>query len=48
MQPGRKPASAADAPLVHNILVLVISGDRGLAVLYTTNVIRYVTQFRKF
>jgi F-type H+-transporting ATPase subunit gamma len=45
-QPGREilhPLLTRRAQ-VRNILVLVISGDRGLAGAYNTNVIRYVTQ----
>ncbi len=46
MQPGRENLHPllTRRPQVHNILVLVISGDRGLAGAYNTNVIRYVTQ----
>jgi F-type H+-transporting ATPase subunit gamma len=50
-QPGRTSLHPllAHRPVVHNILVVVISGDRGLAGAYNTNVIRFVIQhFNKF
>jgi F-type H+-transporting ATPase subunit gamma len=45
-QPGRENLHPllTCRPKVRNLLVLVISGDRGLAGAYTTNVIRCVTQ----
>ena len=45
-QPGREVLHPllTHRSQVHNVLVLVISGDRGLAGAYNTNVIRYVTQ----
>jgi F-type H+-transporting ATPase subunit gamma len=45
-QPGREILHPllTIRPQIRNILVLVISGDRGLAGAYKTNVIRYVTQ----
>ena len=45
-QPGRENLHPllTRRPQVSNILVLVVSGDRGLAGAYNTNVIRYVTQ----
>ena len=45
-QPGRENLHPllTRRPQVRNVLVLVISGDRGLAGAYNTNVIRYVTQ----
>jgi F-type H+-transporting ATPase subunit gamma len=45
-QPGRENLHPllTRRPQVRNILVLVVSGDRGLAGAYNTNVIRYVTQ----
>jgi F-type H+-transporting ATPase subunit gamma len=45
-QPGREILHPllTIRPQIRNILVLVISGDRGLAGAYNTNVIRYVTQ----
>jgi F-type H+-transporting ATPase subunit gamma len=45
-QPGRENLHPllTHRPQVRNLLVLVISGDRGLAGAYNTNVIRYVTQ----
>jgi F-type H+-transporting ATPase subunit gamma len=47
---ARQPGRAILHPLlarrseIHNVLVVVISGDRGLAGAYNTNVIRFVTQ----
>jgi F-type H+-transporting ATPase subunit gamma len=45
-QPGRENLHPLLTRRSHvsNILVLVVSGDRGLAGAYNTNVIRYVTQ----
>jgi F-type H+-transporting ATPase subunit gamma len=45
-QPGRENLHPllTRRPQVRNVLVLVVSGDRGLAGAYNTNVIRYVTQ----
>ncbi len=45
-QPGREVLHPllTRRPQVRNVLVLVVSGDRGLAGAYNTNVIRYVTQ----
>jgi len=45
-QPGRAILHPllASRPEIHNILVVVISGDRGLAGAYNANVIRYTTQ----
>jgi F-type H+-transporting ATPase subunit gamma len=45
-QPGRAILHPllVSRPEVHNILVVVISGDRGLAGAYNTNIIRYATQ----
>jgi F-type H+-transporting ATPase subunit gamma len=45
-QPGRAVLHPllACRPVINNILVVVISGDRGLAGAYNTNIIRYVTQ----
>lgn len=45
-QPGRTSLHPllARRPTVRNVLVVVISGDRGLAGAYNTNVIRFVTQ----
>lgn len=45
-QPGRAVLHPllARRPAINNILVLVISGDRGLAGAYNTNIIRFVTQ----
>ncbi len=45
-QPGREILHPllTRRPQVRNVLVLVVSGDRGLAGAYNTNVIRYVTQ----
>ncbi len=45
-QPGRAVLHPllAHRPLVHNVLVVVISGDRGLAGAYNSNVIRFVVQ----
>jgi len=45
-QPGRASLHPllARRPTVRNVLVVVISGDRGLAGAYNTNVIRFVTQ----
>ena len=45
-QPGREVLHPllTRRPQVRNVLVLVISGDRGLAGAYNTNVIRFVTQ----
>ncbi len=45
-QPGRENLHPllTRKPRVRNVLVLVVSGDRGLAGAYNTNVIRYVTQ----
>jgi len=45
-QPGRAVLHPllAHRPAINNILVLVISGDRGLAGAYNTNIIRFVTQ----
>jgi F-type H+-transporting ATPase subunit gamma len=45
-QPGRAILHPllARRPEVHNVLVVVISGDRGLAGAYNTNVIRFVIQ----
>ena len=46
-QPGRAVLHPllARRPAINNILVLVISGDRGLAGAYNTNVIRFVIQY---
>ncbi len=46
-QPGRATLHPllAHRPSVRNILVVVISGDRGLAGAYNSNIIRYVTQY---
>ncbi len=45
-QPGREVLHPllTRRPQVRNVLVLVVSGDRGLAGAYNTNIIRYVTQ----
>jgi F-type H+-transporting ATPase subunit gamma len=45
-QPGRTSLHPllARRPKVHNVLVVVISGDRGLAGAYNSNVIRFVIQ----
>jgi len=45
-QPGRTILHPllARRPEVHNVLAVVISGDRGLAGAYNTNIIRFVTQ----
>jgi len=45
-QPGRTTLHPllASRPEVHNVLVVAISGDRGLAGAYNTNIIRFVTQ----
>jgi F-type H+-transporting ATPase subunit gamma len=45
-QPGRENLHPllTRRPEVRNVLVLVVSGDRGLAGAYNTNVIRYVAQ----
>ena len=45
-QPGRASLHPllARRPEVHNVLVVVISGDRGLAGAYNSNVIRFVIQ----
>jgi F-type H+-transporting ATPase subunit gamma len=45
-QPGRENLHPllTRRPQVRNVLVLVVSGDRGLAGAYNTNVIRYVIQ----
>jgi F-type H+-transporting ATPase subunit gamma len=45
-QPGRAVLHPllARRPEIHNVLVVVISGDRGLAGAYNTNIIRFVTQ----
>jgi F-type H+-transporting ATPase subunit gamma len=45
-QPGRAVLHPllAHRPAINNILVVVISGDRGLAGAYNTNIIRFVTQ----
>ena len=45
-QPGRAILHPllASRPEVHHILVVTISGDRGLAGAYNTNIIRFVTQ----
>jgi F-type H+-transporting ATPase subunit gamma len=45
-QPGRENLHPllTRRPRVGNVLVLVVSGDRGLAGAYNTNVVRYVTQ----
>jgi F-type H+-transporting ATPase subunit gamma len=45
-QPGRAVLHPllARRPEIHNVLAVVISGDRGLAGAYNTNIIRYVIQ----
>jgi F-type H+-transporting ATPase subunit gamma len=45
-QPGRVILHPllAHRPEIHNVLAVVISGDRGLAGAYNTNIIRYVNQ----
>ncbi len=45
-QPGRAVLHPllAHRPEIHNVLVVVVSGDRGLAGAYNTNVIRFVIQ----
>ena len=45
-QPGRNSLHPllAERPTVHNTLVVVITGDRGLAGAYNSNVIRYAAQ----
>jgi F-type H+-transporting ATPase subunit gamma len=45
-QPGRAVLHPllARRPEIHNVLTVVISGDRGLAGAYNTNIIRFVTQ----
>ncbi len=45
-QPGRAVLHPllAHRPEIHNVLVVTISGDRGLAGAYNTNIIRFVTQ----
>ena len=45
-QPGRTSLHPllAHRPEVHNVLVVVISGDRGLAGAYNSNIIRFVIQ----
>ena len=45
-QPGRASLHPllARRPEIHNVLVVVISGDRGLAGAYNSNVIRFVIQ----
>src|SRR5512136_265618 len=45
-QPGRAVLHPllAKRPEIHNVLVVTISGDRGLAGAYNTNIIRFVTQ----
>jgi F-type H+-transporting ATPase subunit gamma len=45
-QPGRAVLHPllAHRPQIHNVLVVAISGDRGLAGAYNTNIIRFVTQ----
>jgi F-type H+-transporting ATPase subunit gamma len=45
MQPGRENLHPllTRRPQVRSVLVLVVSGDRGLAGAYNTNIIRYVT-----
>jgi F-type H+-transporting ATPase subunit gamma len=45
-QPGRAVLHPllAHRPAVNNVLVVVISGDRGLAGAYNTNIIRFVSQ----
>ena len=45
-QPGRAVLHPllAHRPEIHNVLVVVISGDRGLAGAYNSNIIRFVTQ----
>src|SRR5664280_1795983 len=45
-QPGRASLHPllAHRPVVHNMLVVVISGDRGLAGAYNSNIIRFVIQ----
>jgi F-type H+-transporting ATPase subunit gamma len=45
-QPGRASLHPllAHRPEVHNVLVVVISGDRGLAGAYNSNIIRFVIQ----
>ena len=45
-QPGRTVLHPllASRPEVYNVLAVVISGDRGLAGAYNTNIIRFVTQ----
>src|SRR5512146_2227392 len=45
-QPGRTNLHPllASRPEVKNVLAVVVSGDRGLAGAYTTNIIRYVIQ----
>ena len=45
-QPGRAVLHPllAHRPEIHNVLAVVVSGDRGLAGAYNTNVIRYVIQ----
>ena len=45
-QPGRAILHPllARRPEIHSVLVVVISGDRGLAGAYNTNIIRFVTQ----
>src|SRR5512136_3198554 len=45
-QPGRTVLHPllARRPEIHNVLVVVISGDRGLAGAYNTNIIRFVSQ----
>jgi F-type H+-transporting ATPase subunit gamma len=46
IQPGRATLHPllARRPKVHNVLVVVVTGDRGLAGAYNTNVIRFVIQ----
>ena len=45
-QPGRATLHPllARRPEIHNVLVVVVSGDRGLAGAYNTNIIRFVIQ----
>jgi F-type H+-transporting ATPase subunit gamma len=45
-QPGRAVLHPllAHRPEIHNVLVVVVSGDRGLAGAYNSNIIRFVTQ----
>jgi F-type H+-transporting ATPase subunit gamma len=46
-QPGRASLHPllARRPEIHNVLVVVISGDRGLAGAYNSNIIRFVIQY---